>query len=397
MKSSSTAIFPTLPVELIELIAESVEAVDPDSLLDLRLVCRDLQKKTFNHFARLFFSSIRTDLSEGSLSRINALAHHEELRPHVQGLAFMLRNGIGRGLVWNRHPWGPLSAPMEMEQIRRLRDNLVNNLINCRSFFIVCRYPEGHPDLDRVTVTDAVAVFFALVVDSGLPVSSFHLVYANRSSRTLMMDMRRVPKLLYRQPKFRMAWSNLQKLSLEQYLTLDNFGFLLELVLSAPNLKTLLLNLGSHDVAAEFIHELAETASFTQLEELALFRTALRAKDLMTILKSAQNTLKNLTLYRISVPQEDNWSSVLKSLSQGFVHLIAISIYYLWLNFPQGDLLSFPDLQKAPSTYQTPGQRLHIFYPESQKDQNAVGVEYSGSNMAQVLSLLQTTVTTVAL
>ncbi|KAJ5715544.1 uncharacterized protein N7483_012725 [Penicillium malachiteum] len=391
MKPSTAAIFPTLPVELIELIAESVESVDSDSLLDLRLVCRDLQKKTFNHFARRFFSSIRTDLSEESLSRINALSRHEELRPHVQGLAFMLQNGIGRGLVWNRHSWGSLSSPMEIEQIRRLRDNLVNNLINCRSFFIVCRYPEGHPDLNRVTVTDAVAVFFALVVDSQLPVSSFHLVYANRSSRTLMMDMRRVPKLLYRQPKFHMVWSNLQKLSLEQYLTLDNFGFLLELVLCAPNLKTLLLNLGSHDLAAEFMHELAETVSFTQLEELALFRTALRAKDLMKLLTSAQDTLKILTFYRISVLQEDNWSSVLKSLSQGFVNLTAISLYYLWSNFPKGELLSFPGLEKSPVICQTPDQRLHIFYTESQKTQTALGVEYSGSNMSQVLSLLQTT------
>ncbi|KAJ5726982.1 hypothetical protein N7493_006009 [Penicillium malachiteum] len=391
MKPSGATIFPTLPVELIELIAQSLESVDPDSLLDLRLVCRDLQKKTFNHFARLFFSSIRTDLSEESLSRINALSRHEELRSHVQGLAFMLQNGVGRGLAWNRHPWGPLSAPMEIEQIRRLRDNLVNNLINCRSFFIVCRYPEGHPDLNRVTVTDAVAVFFALVVDSGLPVSSFHLIYANRNSRTLMMDMRRVPKLLYRQPKFRMVWSNLEKLSLEQYLTLDNFGFLLELILSAPNLKTLLLNLGSHDLAAEFIHELAETASFTQLEELALFRTALRANDLVTLLKDAQDTLKTLTLYRISVPQEDNWSSVLKSLSQGFVNLESISLYYLWSNFSKGELLSFPCLEKAPVIYQTQGQRLHIFYTESQKNQTALGVEYSGSNMSRVLSLLQTT------
>ncbi|KAJ5618528.1 hypothetical protein N7528_006639 [Penicillium herquei] len=387
----STAIFPTLPVELIELIAQSVESVDPNSLLDLRLVCRDLQKKTFNHIARLFFSSIRTDLSEESLSRINALSRHEVLRSHVQGLAFMLSNGFGRGLVWNRHPWGPLSAPMEIEQLRRLRDNLVNNLINCRSFFIVCRYPEGHPDLNRVTVTDAVAVFFALVVDSGLLVSSFHLIYANRNSRTLMMDMRRVPKLLYRQPKFRMVWSNLQKLSLEQYLTLDNFGFLLELVLSAPNLKTLLLNLGLHDLAAEFIHELAETAPFTQLEELALFRTSLRANDLMTLLNRAQDTLKSLTLYRMSVPEEDNWCSVLNSLSQGFVHLESISLYYLWSNFSKGELLSFPSLQKAPVIYQTPGQRLHIFYTENQKNQTALGVEYSGSNMSRVLSLLQTT------
>ncbi|KAJ5281977.1 hypothetical protein N7478_007349 [Penicillium angulare] len=389
MKSTaSTTLFPSLAVELVELIADSLDAED---LLEIRLVCRDLQKKTFNHFARRFFSSIKTDLSEESLGRINALSQHEELRSYVQGLGFMLQNGVGRGLVWDRHSWGPLSAPMEVEAIQRLRDNLVHNLTNCRSFFIFCRYPEGHPDMSRVTITDAVAVFFALVIESRLPVSSFHLIYANRFSRTLMMDMRRLPKLLYRQPKFRLAWSNLQKLSLEQYLTLDNFGFLLELVLSAPNLKTLLLNLGSHDLAAEFMHELAETAAFSQLEELALFRTVLRASDLKCLLGGIRETMKTLTLYHVSLSPEDEWSSVLKDLGQGFAALTSISLYYLWSSASAKELLSFPGLQKAPSICEAPDHRLHMFYSENSKSPAVLGVEYSGSKMAQVLGMLQTT------
>lgn len=384
-----SASLPTLAVELVELIAGCLES---DSLLDLRLTCRELQNKTFRHFAQRFFSSIKTDLSEDSLGRINALSHHYALRPYVHGLAFMLQNGVGRGLVWDRHPWGPLSAPMEVEAIGRLRDNLINNLTNCRSFFIFCRYPEGHPDMNHVTITDAVAVFFALIVDAQLPVSSFHLIYANKYSRTLIMDMRRMPKLLYREPKFKLVWSDLRKLSLEQYLTLDNFGFLLELVLSAPNLQTLLLNLGSRDLACEFMHELAEAGGFSQLRELALFRTLVRAPDLMKILGGLRKNLAALTLYHVSLASNDDWTAVLKELSCGFVALQTISLYYLWTSAPAKEVLSFPDLHKAPVLCESPGQNLHLLYAEKPiKSPAVLGIEYSGSKVSQILGLLQTT------
>lgn len=380
--------FPSLAVELVELIASHLEA---DGLLELRLTCRDLQKKTFHQFAHRFFSSIKTDLSEESLGRIDSLSRNEDLRPYVHGLAFMLQNDVGRGLVWDRHPWGPLSAPLKIEAIARLRDNLVTKFTNCRSFFIFCRYPEGHPDMNRVTISDAVAVFFALVVDAQLPVTSFHLIYANKYSRTLVMDMRRMPKLLYRQPEFKMVWSNLRKLSLEQYLTLDNIGFLLELVLSAPNLQTLLLNLGSHDLASEFMHELAETASFPHLQELALFRTAVQIPDLKKLLHGLRGNLTALTLYHVSLTPDEDWMSVLKELGQSFGSLQSISLYYLWATAPTKELLSFPDIHKAPELCGTPKQRLHMLYSENLQSPTVLGIEYSGSNMPDVLRLLQAT------
>lgn len=388
MRSYNPSLFPTLAVELVELIASNAES---QSVFALRLVCRDLQKKTFHHFARRFFSSVKTDLSEESLVRINALSQNAALRPYVHGLAFMLQNGVGRGLVWDRHPWGPLSAPLEVDAIRLLQNNLIKYLTNCRSFYIFCRYPEGHPDMNHVTVTDAVAVFFALVVDARLPVSSFHLIYANKYSRTLIMDMRRIPKMLYRQPHFKIVWSNLQKLSLEQYLTLDNFGFLLELVLSAPNLKTLLLNLGSQDLACEFMHELAETATFPQLQELALFRTSIRLPDLMKIIRGVRENLTALTLYHVSLAPDNNWAAVLKELSQGFTALKTISLYYLWASDPTKELLSFPDIHKTPALSGTPDRNLHTFYSEDKKSPSVLGIEYSGTKMSQILNLLQNT------
>jgi hypothetical protein len=385
MKSSGPY-FPSLAVELVELIAGFL---DGNGLLELRLVCAELQRKTFHQFAQRFFSSIKTDLSGDSLRRINALSRHTALRPYVHGLAFMLQNGVGRGLVWDRHPWGPISAPLEVEAIRSLRDDLIHNLANCRSFFIFCRYPEGHPDMSHVTITDAVAVFFALVVDAQLPVSSFHLIYANKYSRTLIMDMRRLPKLLYRQPEFKVVWGNLKKLSLEQYLTLDNFGFLLELVLSAPNLQTLLLNLGSHDLATEFMHELAESANFTELRELALFRTSMRGPDLHKLLGNVRENLVALTLYHVTLAPGSDWTPFLKKLCQNFLALHRISLYYLWASTPAKSLLTFPDIQKPPFLYTSKDQHLNMFYSEDIKSPTILGIEYSGTNVSHLLELLQ--------
>ncbi|CAI7660790.1 unnamed protein product [Penicillium viridicatum] len=366
MKTGSLAYLPSLPVELVELIADLLDA---DGLIALRLVCRELQRKTFHHFGQRFFSSIKTDLSGESLSRINALSQNVALRPYVNGLAFMLQNGVGRGLVWDRHPWGPISGPLEVEAIRSL---------------------QGHPDMSHVTITDAVAVFFALVVDARLPVSSFHLIYANKYSRTLIMDMRRLPKLLYRQPEFKIVWANLQKLSLEQYLTLDNFGFLLELVLSAPNLRTLLLNVGSHDLASEFVHELAESANFSQLRELGLFRTSMRGPDLHKLFANIRPNLISLTLYHVSLAPGSDWAPFLEELSQGFLALQSISLYCLWASTPAKDLLTFPDIRKTHSLCTSKGHHLNVFYSEDLKAPTVLGIDYSGSKISHVLNLLQT-------
>jgi hypothetical protein len=244
--------------------------------------------------------------------------------------------------------------------------------------------------MSHFTVTDAVAVFFALVVDASLPVSSFHLIYANKYSRTLMMDMRRLPKLLYRQPQFKHVWGNLQKLSLEQYLTLENFGFLLELVLSAPNLQTLLLNLGSQDLAAEFMHELAETASFSQLRELALFRTAMRAPDLHKLLGNVRPNLTSLTLYHVSLARASDWAPLLKELGQGFLALRSISLYYLWASTPAKGVLNFPDIKQKSALCASKDQHFNILYSEDVKSPTVLGVEYTGAKMSYMLSLLHT-------
>lgn len=126
-------------------------------------------------------------------------------------------------------------------------------------------------------------------------------------------------------------------------------------------------------------------------ENLALFRTLVRAPDLIKLLKRLRKNLATVTFYHVSLAQDDNWTSILKELSRDFTALTSISLYYLWTSAPTKEVLSFPDLQKAPMICESPGQRLHMLYAENPiKSHSVLGVEYSGPKVPQVLSLLQT-------
>lgn len=97
----------TLAVELIELIAGVLEPAD---LFSLRLVCKELNEKTFQYFSHTCLTTIRTDLSRKSLQELEELSEHEQLRHHVRTLLTKGPNDMGRGFSWDRHPSGHLLA-----------------------------------------------------------------------------------------------------------------------------------------------------------------------------------------------------------------------------------------------------------------------------------------------
>ncbi len=74
---------PTLANEVIELIATFPEPVD---LRSLRLVCRELNKKTLHYFRLANFTTIQTDLDRKSLQRLQNITKSEYLAVHVQCL-----------------------------------------------------------------------------------------------------------------------------------------------------------------------------------------------------------------------------------------------------------------------------------------------------------------------
>lgn len=378
----------SLATELVELIAAQL---GPADVLALRLTCRDIEGKTFRFFCSQFFRFLRTDLSRSSLARIDALSKHPQFRPYVQGLALVLGKGVvGRDLAWKRHPWGPLAAPLQIEEIRNLRDNLVQRLVNCRSFCITCRYPEGRPDLTRMTLSDAVAIFFALIADSKLPVKYFHLNYASVRSRSLSMDMRRLPPLALRHPGFTSAWSHLEHFFLDQHLTLESFPLLLDLILSAPDLKTLSLNLSCQDLSAGFINELALSESLPRLQQLGLSRTLVQANDLQTILYRLADSLRALDLNHVNVMSGGSWDAVFGSLKTGFPLLETLSLSYLRVASPDCEFITFPAIEKKLKNLQSSilAQKCKLIYSDGKAAQDLVGIEYSGPDISSLLDIL---------
>lgn len=373
-----------LATELVELIADRLES---DDIFALRLTCRDIQEKTFHFFCCRFFRCLQTDLSQSSLGRINALSKHRQFRAYVQGLAFVLGKGVGRDIAWSRHPWGPLSAPLRVECIRTLKDNLLHNLVYCRSFYVICRYPEGRLDLDRMTVSDAVAVFFSIIADSHLPLKSFHLVYSSNHPRSLPMDMRRLPLLLPRQPGFTAAWSHLQELCLQQYLTLESFPFLLDLILNAPSLRILRLTLSSQYLSAGFIHELATSGRLPDIQELALSRSSVQEVDLRMLLRRLSDSLRVLCLHDVSIISND-WGSVLEELKLSFPALKSLSFCSLRVASPSHGLLTFPDLGKMSLDSSSLGQTT-LRYSDGLPI--PAGLVYTGSSASLVLGILHRT------
>ena len=380
----TTSTICSLATELVELVADSLES---DDIRALRLTCRDIQEKTFHSFCCRFFKCLQTDLSQSSLARINTLSNHRQFRAYVQGLAFVLGKGVGRDIAWDRYPWGPLSSPLKLECIRTLRDNILHRFVYCRSFFIICRYPEGRPDLDRMTVSDAVAVFFSIMADSHLPLKSFHLVYSSDHPRSLSMDMRRLPPLLPRQPGFKAAWNHLQELSLQQYLTLESFPFLLDLILNAPNLRILRLALSSHDLSAGFIHEIATSYCLPEIRELELSRTSVQGADLQMLLDRLSDSLRAFSLHVISIISKD-WTSLFEELKLSIPALRSLSFCCLRVASPFRGLLTFPALGKMSSISGSLGQATLRYADDLPIP---VGLAYTGPSAPEVLGILQRT------
>lgn len=121
--------FPTLAVELIGFICSSLERPD---LFALRLVCRDLNLKTFHYFIHTCFTRLEINLSRNSLQSLKELSEYEELRLQVQELVIWGSDDIWRDLTFNRNPSDHHLVALSLD-----RDELCDihfKFVNCRSF-----------------------------------------------------------------------------------------------------------------------------------------------------------------------------------------------------------------------------------------------------------------------
>ena len=395
--------FPTLATEIIELIAIFVELAD---LRSLRLVCRELNRKTLNSFGLANFATIQTDLSYKSLERIRSISQSEHFALHVQSLHIKdSPDGIiGKGFDWPRHFSGCLAESLTGTDL--LRDLLSQRLLNCRSFLIYS-YDEYEPrhDTDRLVPSDAVGLILSIVAEADLALQSFTVQSGHHGNGRL--DTPRLQMPLSQTPKFVKAWSQIEELVLDYAITSDQWNWVLHLISSVLKLRK--LSLGFYEGDTSFMQRLSSLHELNRLEELRLGSARVTVDAITSLLLKNRDTLHSLSLQYTALDDEGKWSTVLENMKSQFPQLQNLVLFWLKQGTNDGRII-FSKLLKYPvipgSEVRGPNDRLKYDSRRigSMEDpirlrywgvrQMVVGVEYHGKETDQVLSALVDTVET---
>ncbi|MCJ1256175.1 hypothetical protein MMC24_003995 [Lignoscripta atroalba] len=368
----------TLAVELIELIAGGLAPAD---LFSLRLVCAELNKKTLYYFSHTYFTTAHTDLSPHSLQELKALSEHGQFGHHVQALLIEGQNDIGQGFWWNRHPSGHLVAPLP--GVEMLRDILINDLTNCRSFRIYKKYEGEEPcKSDVVTGSDVVAIILTIIAETGLPVKSFSVNF--RDCGTGVIDAKRLHVLEYQTPEFRTAWANLQELSLKHTVRSGTLDWTLELFLRATSLRKLTLNL-DFDMSETYMDRLSAVDTFPKLQELSLLSIFTTEGNLSRFLLHFRDSLRTLSFWHVSILPGGTLVSAFRAMRSNLPLLESICVTH---PTELGHGIIFPALHDDPVVPGTEGRRFELVDRRKRPKPTIVGASYRGPRMDVALEIL---------
>ena len=374
---------PTLATELVELVSHFLERTD---LLSLRLVNKVLHQKSFSAFHALF-TTIRTDLSLTSLEKIQAICTHG-LNLYVKNL--LLEAGddgkFGNGAQWSRHSLDHLDMLSPGPQT--LQHLLTYDLVNCRSFHICI--PGGMEDESHaITPSDAVGLVLLIIpcLPTTSPVSSFAV--SSRSHGTSFLDAKRLPMAQCDQAPFLRAWTHVQELMLEQTLTPETFAWSLNLVLHAPNLRTLSLNLG-FDQSEAFIERLcAAESALCFLESLSLRCGHTTVAHMSHLIEKSRGTLRALSLQQVSFSRFGDWLVLFERLNSQAVLLESISVHWLTANGDEPrSLMVFPSLVNDHIVPGSGGRSVTWRTKRWKGEKRIVGVSYRGPGVDEALKML---------
>ena len=376
-------ILPTLATELVEIVSRRLERTD---LFSLRLVCKALYQKSLCTFGALL-ATIRTDLSQPSLERLQALSTHD-LRLCVKRL--LIESGddgkLGQGVQWHRHPSGHVDVLSPGPQT--LGHLLALNLPNCRSVHI--RSPSGTEDeSDTLTHSDAVGLILLLVpsLPTTSPVTSFTV--DTRAHGSSFLDAKKLPMAQCRQPPFLHAWAHVQELVLEQSLTPETFAWSLDLVLHAPRLRVLSLDLG-FDQSEAFMERLCAAESAPRaLETLSLARGHMTVAQLSRIIEPCGGTLRALSLKQLSMSRYGDWPIALGRLRSHAPLLESISVHWLSAHGdePRAHVM-FPGLVSNHVVPGAGGRSVTWTTKRWKGEKRVFGVSYRGAGVDKALEML---------
>ena len=385
---------PTLAIELVELIARFLEIAD---FCSLRLTCKNLRKKSLHSFGALF-TTIRTDLSQKSLHKLQVISEDENLRLYVQKLLVKPVEGetLGQGFQWHRHSSGHLEG--HLPGLVKLQYLLTHNLPKCRSFHIFTLGGE-EDESDTLTPSDVVALIlrtvatFSIDASMSLPLKSFIVDFSSpivglRSRNDNSIHAKRLQMWQYRQPSFRTAWARVQELVLEQKLTPETFDWELDLILNATSLRKLSLDVG-RDHSGPFLERLCHLSSFQSLESFKLARASTSVEHLSRLIERSHDTLRVLSLKLVSTERLSDWPIFLGRLRKHATFLQSVSIHWLTTHsYEVHKVVMFPSLLINSVVPDSGGRRWTLTEKKWNKAKRIFGVDYEGPRVDEALDML---------
>ena len=409
-----------LSTEIVEIVAGYLR---PLELCSLRLVCRDLYKKSLGIFAQLS-NTIKTDLSAPSLQKLVAISNSADLAPHIRTLHIQTDNEgyLGRGFEWSRNTSGGLMDPLPGAS-SMLQEMLKNKFINCRSFRIdiyddVCMQKKSA----WVTPGDVVSIVYFIVVNANLQIKS--LMVGGQDENPGQLSTERLLSLCLQREKGSReglsSWRSLDSLILRFDLTIGQYDWALNILKEASALRRLSLRLGFGDNHT-FFPRLAALGPFHAIESLSLNCMTLNGTKLSLFLIQHGKTLRDLTLRYLqlkpdSVKEEaaTSWETVFGDMIGHMDRLEQICV--LSLSEPRSYLdrararIVFPSLSvddrypvvpgskkratgygfakadaRVVATLESPVQPIYKLH-DSQK--RTLGVAYEGRQIDEFLALL---------
>jgi len=394
-------IFIDLPGELIENICQNLDSA---SLCFLRLVCKALDDKCFQSWAKQCFTTVRTDFSSDSLERLEAIASTEVVRQQVQTLFIQstYRGDFGAKLPWFRNEDGHLlnSQP----STHALRIILCQRLPNCRSFYIHGPNDEANERIN-ITTTEMTTLILNLIAETGLNIRSFSVdLKGDHPSSTShgsgwLSGPRLQSSLIRHGERFREGWAYLRSLHLHIDIKSETARWTCDLVQLAPNLKSLSL---TFDYAEEEACRKTISLNLPPLQELCLRSAYLTEKVLLRFLDSSRLSLQALKLRFIhldaSLDAGGTWGSVLQGLSEDFAQLKSISLFGIHRirsiiempgSSPERSRVFFTPLAQDARIPNTQGEHFDLTMKKIRQKPRVIGVSYQGNHMREALTMLE--------
>jgi hypothetical protein len=386
----------SVPGEIIQVIATKLPHKD---ILNLRLVSKELNDKTFHHFSHVCFGTFQTDLSLKSMKDLEDLSNQKHLRRFLHTLLIQctpmspgepykaLGNTLGRGFVWARNSAGHLTAPQPGLEV--LFHLLTEKLVNCKSFRIDNAFDPNEKQGESLgpsilTTLDALTSIFSMIAEKGLDVTSFGIHLHRGCENFSRLDIQQT-----KTPEFLKSWANLQSLYIDSLDVIPGeLDWIMGLIEHATNLQRLTL---SCDQLWGFvlIHRASPLRNLAQLEELRLQAVYVPEQTLLALLSRLKLTLRVLVLDRVEL-HRGTWPLVLGTIARLCPHLKDFSIAHPWTR--RGDLAFiptvFPLLSFNPLVLQSANGFIRFTITKLAGQRQVIGVKYRGLRMAQLLTLL---------